>query len=94
MVELLDGRGALLDEAAIEEGIVISVERRTRAIEFLPGGEAAITLRTGTELGSPRDLEVWLPGQGLANGLRITIGTEAETRGVIAALRQILGADA
>ena len=36
----------------------------------------------------------WLPGQGLANGLRITIGTEAETRGVIAALRQILGADA
>ncbi len=35
----------------------------------------------------------WLPGQGLGNGLRITIGTEAETRGVIAALRQIVGAD-
>jgi histidinol-phosphate aminotransferase len=32
----------------------------------------------------------WLPGQGLANGLRITIGTEAENRGVIAALRTIL----
>lgn len=34
----------------------------------------------------------WLPGQGLANGLRITIGTEAECRGVIAALRTITGA--
>jgi histidinol-phosphate aminotransferase len=32
----------------------------------------------------------WLPGQGLATGLRITIGTEAETRGVAAALRQIV----
>jgi histidinol-phosphate aminotransferase len=32
----------------------------------------------------------WLPGQGLAQGLRITIGTEAETRGVAAALRQIV----
>jgi len=35
----------------------------------------------------------WLPGQGLANGLRITIGTEDETRGVMAALRQIVGAE-
>ena len=32
----------------------------------------------------------WLPGQGLGNGLRITIGTEAETRGAIAALREIV----
>jgi histidinol-phosphate aminotransferase len=32
----------------------------------------------------------WLPGQGLANGLRITIGTEVETRGVADALRQIV----
>jgi histidinol-phosphate aminotransferase len=32
----------------------------------------------------------WLPGQGLAKGLRITIGTEAETRGVASALRQIV----
>lgn len=31
----------------------------------------------------------WLPGQGLAQGLRITIGTEAETRGVAAALRSL-----
>ena len=36
----------------------------------------------------------WLPGQGLGNGLRITIGTEEETRGLIAALRKIVGADA
>lgn len=32
----------------------------------------------------------WLPNQGLANGLRITIGTEDETRGVAAALRRIV----
>lgn len=32
----------------------------------------------------------WLPGQGLKEGLRITIGTEEETRGVAAALREIV----
>ena len=32
----------------------------------------------------------WLPGQGLADGLRITIGSEAENHGVIAALRSVL----
>jgi len=32
----------------------------------------------------------WLPGQGLGNGLRITIGTEDENRGVMSALRAIL----
>jgi histidinol-phosphate aminotransferase len=32
----------------------------------------------------------WLPGQGLANGLRITIGTEDETRGLAEALRKIV----
>ena len=34
----------------------------------------------------------WLPGQGLANGLRITIGTENETRGLADALRNIVAA--
>ena len=34
----------------------------------------------------------WLPGQGLPHGLRITIGTEEEMRGVIAALRRLAGA--
>ena len=34
----------------------------------------------------------WLPGQGLVNGLRMTIGTEEETRGLAAALREILEA--
>ncbi len=34
-----------------------------------------------------------LPGQGLANGLRITIGTEQENRGFIQALRSILEDD-
>lgn len=33
----------------------------------------------------------WLPGQGLPHGLRITIGTEEEIRGVAAALREIVG---
>lgn len=32
----------------------------------------------------------WLPGQGLGSGLRITIGTEDENRGVIQAMRTIL----
>jgi histidinol-phosphate aminotransferase len=32
----------------------------------------------------------WLPGQGLGQGLRITIGTEAETRGVADALKAIV----
>jgi len=32
----------------------------------------------------------WLPGQKLPHGLRISIGTEAETRGVAAALRTIV----
>jgi histidinol-phosphate aminotransferase len=31
----------------------------------------------------------WLPGQGLPQALRITIGTEPETRGVAAALREM-----
>ena len=35
----------------------------------------------------------WLPGQGLPNGLRMTIGTEAETRGLVDALRDVVGAD-
>lgn len=34
----------------------------------------------------------WLPGQGLGNGLRITIGTEEEVTGLVAALREIVGA--
>jgi histidinol-phosphate aminotransferase len=33
----------------------------------------------------------WLPGQGLPHGLRITIGTESETQGLAAALREIVG---
>jgi histidinol-phosphate aminotransferase len=34
----------------------------------------------------------WLPGQGLPHGLRITIGTEAETKGLMAALRRMVEA--
>ena len=32
----------------------------------------------------------WLPGQGLPHGLRISVGTEAETRGVVASLRRFV----
>lgn len=32
----------------------------------------------------------WLPGQGLPHALRITIGTEEETRGVVGALRTLV----
>ncbi|MGL5838151.1 MAG: histidinol-phosphate transaminase [Sphingorhabdus sp.] len=35
----------------------------------------------------------WLPGQGLSHGLRITIGTEEENRGLMTALRAILEQD-
>ncbi len=35
----------------------------------------------------------WVPGQGLPQALRMTIGTEAETRGLIAALREVVAAD-
>ena len=35
----------------------------------------------------------WLPGQGLPHALRITIGTEEETRGVAAALRRIVAGE-
>lgn len=34
----------------------------------------------------------WLPGQGLPHGLRMTIGTEDEVRGLAAALREIVAA--
>ncbi len=34
----------------------------------------------------------WVPGQGLPQGLRMTVGTEEETRGLLAALREIVGA--
>lgn len=34
----------------------------------------------------------WLPGQGLPHGLRITIGTEDECRGVVDALRRLTAA--
>jgi len=33
----------------------------------------------------------WVPGQGLPQGLRMTIGTEDETRGLATALRQVVG---
>ena len=34
----------------------------------------------------------WLPGQGLPNALRITIGTEDETRAVVAILQELVAA--
>ncbi|MBP2275008.1 Histidinol-phosphate aminotransferase [compost metagenome] len=55
--------------------------------------EGAVTAETAYKALLERGYIVrWLPGQGLANGLRMTIGTEAETRGLAAALREIVGA--
>ena len=33
----------------------------------------------------------WLPGQGLRHGLRMSVGTEEQTRGLVRALREIVG---
>jgi histidinol-phosphate aminotransferase len=53
--------------------------------------EGALTAETAyKELMDHGYIVRWLPGQGLAHGLRITIGTEAETRGLAAALRTIV----
>jgi histidinol-phosphate aminotransferase len=55
--------------------------------------EGAVTAETAYKALLERGYIVrWLPGQGLANGLRMTIGTEAETRGLAEALREIVGA--
>jgi lysophospholipase L1-like esterase len=88
VVELLDGAGALLDEAAIEEGIVISVDRRTGAIEFLPGDEAGVTLRTGTESGSPRNLEVWLPHDAGVEVRRVSVAEGSQVEAASADTRR------
>ena len=32
----------------------------------------------------------WLPNQGLGHGLRVTIGTEDEVRGVVAGLKELV----
>ena len=87
VVELLTGPtpggspvGELLDEARIEQGIVISVDRRTGAVEFLPGDEVTISLRTGASPGDPRDLEVWLPHDAGVEVRRVAVadGSTAE----------------
>lgn len=35
----------------------------------------------------------WLPGQGLRHGLRMSVGTEEQTKGLMRALREIVGTD-
>ncbi len=55
--------------------------------------EGAISAETAYKALMARGYIVrWVPGQGLPQGLRMTIGTEAETRGLIAALREVVGA--
>ena len=46
--------------------------------------------RAYTQLMQAGYITRWLPGQGLPNALRITVGTEAETRGVMGALKSIV----
>ena len=53
--------------------------------------EGAVSAETAYKALMERGFLVrWLPGQGLPNALRISIGTEEETRGVAAALRDIV----
>ena len=55
--------------------------------------EAQLLLGCGDRAPKSRGFLVrWVPGQGLPQGLRMTIGTEEETRGLAAALREIVGA--
>jgi histidinol-phosphate aminotransferase len=55
--------------------------------------EGAITAETAYKgLMAAGYITRWLPGQGLPNALRITIGTEDEMAGMMAALRQIIAA--
>ena len=58
---------------------VENVTRRERAEHYRQLMERGIIVR-------------WLPGQGLAQGLRMTIGTETETRALADALREIVSA--
>jgi len=58
-------------------------------IEF-PEAGAVSAEAANTALMQAGFLVRWLPGQGLGRCLRITIGTEAETRGVAAALRNFV----
>lgn len=54
--------------------------------------EGAITAKTAYKALLERGYIVrWLPGQGLPGALRMTIGTEAETRGLATALREVVG---
>ncbi len=55
--------------------------------------EGPVTAERGyAELMARGYITRWLPGQGLPHGLRITIGTEEEMRGLVDALREIVGA--
>ena len=58
-------------------------------IEF-PTGGAHTAEAANTALMKDGYLVRWLSGQGLGHTLRITIGTEAETRGVAASLRRFI----
>lgn len=56
--------------------------------------EGALTAETAYKALMARGyIARWLPGQGLADGLRVTIGTEAETRGLAGALREIVAGE-
>ena len=53
--------------------------------------EGAVTAETAYKALMARGYIVrWVPGQGLPQGLRMTIGTEAETRGLMSVLREIV----
>lgn len=80
-------RGWLADEvAALSNHGLRAVPSRTNFLLILFDGTltAEATMKGLWDEGFATR---WLPGQGLPNGLRITIGTEAQTRAVAAKLR-------
>ncbi len=83
-------RGWLADEIAkMGNAGLRAIPSRTNFLLIL--FEGAVSAETAyKKLMEHGYLTRWLPGQGLPHGLRISIGTEDETRGVAAALRDII----
>ena len=70
-----------------------SVDRPFKLLSYVQSNARGIVffhVRTSDGLMEAGYIVRWLPGQGLPNALRITNGTEEETRGVIAALRALV----
>jgi histidinol-phosphate aminotransferase len=85
-------RGWLVDEIAKLSNVGLRVvPSKANFVLVLFGGRVTAE-EAYTALMEKGFIVRWLPGQGLRHGLRISIGTGEQTRGLVAALRAILGA--